>query len=71
MTADLLQKIESDADILKDFTYRLTESFYEDNQIALAQERIAKLRMVISRQRERIAKVRKVVARRKELEKLR
>ena len=66
MTFSLLQEIESVTNTLSELTYRLTESFYEDNQIFLAQQRIAKLRANIDRERQRITQLRTVLHRRKE-----
>ena len=57
-----------DAHTLRELTYRLAESFYEENQIFLAQQRIAKLRSSMDKERLRIAQWRTVIHRRKEQE---
>lgn len=69
MSPSVLREIESTTDTLCGLTYRLIESFYEENQIFLAKERIAKLRAGIDRERERITRLRTVLHRRREQEK--
>jgi predicted RNase H-like nuclease (RuvC/YqgF family) len=68
MTSGLFHEIEMVTNTLSELTYRLTESFYEDNQIFLAQQRIAKLRANIDRERQRITQLRTVLHRRREQE---
>jgi predicted RNase H-like nuclease (RuvC/YqgF family) len=68
MTSGLFHEIEMVTNTLSELTYRLTESFYEDNQIFLSQQRIAKLRANIDRERQRITQLRTVLHRRREQE---
>jgi hypothetical protein len=69
MTPAFLREIESVTDDLSqllDSHERLVEAYYERNQILLSQQRIAKLRAGIDRERQRIAQRRNVVHRRKD-----
>ena len=52
-------------------TLRLAEAYYEDNQIDVAQQRIAKLKTGIDKERQRITQRRAVIRRRKEQQRLR
>ena len=71
MTPRLLQDFGMVTTTLSELAYRLAESFYEENQIYLAQQRIAKLRVSIDRERQRILQLRTVLHRRKEQERYR
>jgi hypothetical protein len=71
MTPRLLQEFGMVTNKLSELTYRLAESFYEENQIYLAQQRIAKLRANIDRERQRILQWRAILHRRKEQERYR
>jgi predicted RNase H-like nuclease (RuvC/YqgF family) len=71
MTSTFLQEIETLTNTLSEFSYRLVESFYEENQISLAQQRIEKLRADIDKEREKIAQWRMVISRRKEQDRYR
>jgi len=71
MTPRQLQDFGMVTNTLSELTYRLAESFYEENQIYLAQQRIAKLRVSIDRERQRILQLRTVLHRRKEQERYR
>ena len=71
MNLILLREIQSVGVTLSELSYRLAESFYEENQIYLAQQRIAKLRVSIDRERQRILQLRTVLHRRKEQERYR
>ncbi len=56
---------------LTELAYRLAESFYEENQIYLAQQRVAKLRVSIDRERQRILQWRTIIHRRREQDRYR
>jgi hypothetical protein len=71
MTSALLQEIQTATDTLSKLTFLLIESFYEENQIYLAQQRIAKYRAGMDRERQRINQLRTVLHRRKEQERMR
>ena len=71
MNLILLREIQSVGVTLSELSYRLAESFYEENQIYLAQQRIAKLRVSIDRERQRILQLRTVLHRRKEQDRYR
>ena len=49
MTPSLQQDLGMVTNTLSELAYRLAESFYEENQIYLAQQRIAKLRVTITK----------------------
>jgi hypothetical protein len=66
MTPAIPEEIQSATDTLSNLTYRLMESFYQENQIYLAQQRIAKLRASIDRERQRITQLRAAIQRHKE-----
>jgi hypothetical protein len=71
MNVRLLQELETVTTTLGELSYRLAESFYEENQIYLAQQRIAKYRAGMDRERQRINQLRTVLHRRKEQERMR
>lgn len=66
MTPRQLQDFGMVTNTLSELTYRLAESFYEENQIYLSQQRIAKLRANIDRERQKILQWRTILHRRKE-----
>jgi hypothetical protein len=71
MNHQILSDFHRAADDLLVGQLRLVESFYEENQIYLSQQRIARLRANIDKERQKIAQWRMVIHRRREQEKMR
>lgn len=67
----LIESVTEALDQLLVSHQRLVEAFYEENQIFLSQQRIAKMKLVIDRERQRIAQLREVLHRRREQAKIR
>jgi uncharacterized protein YutD len=71
MNHQILSDFHRIADDLLVGQIRLVENFYEENQIYLSQQRIARLRANIDKERQKIAQWRMVLHRRREQEKMR